>query len=76
MHYTISSLYFIRNQTLFVFKDLDVWTTAIIIAVFRKEFDQYRSEWKLIEEKALKWLKTKDLEGEDVVQEARTFLTT
>lgn len=58
------------------FKDLDVWTTAIIIAVFRKEFDQHRSEWKLIEEKALKWLKTKDLEGEDVVQEAMTFLTT
>lgn len=76
MHYTISYLYFIRNQTLFVFKDLDVWTTAIIIAVFRKEFDQHRSEWKLIEEKALKWLKTKDLEGEDVVQEAMTFLTT
>lgn len=59
-----------------VVKDLDVWTTAIIIAVFRKEFDQHRSEWKLIEEKALKWLKTKDLEGEDVVQEAMTFLTT
>lgn len=59
-----------------VVKDLDVWTTAIIIAFFRKKFDQHKSEWKMIEEKALKWLKTKDLEGKDVVQEAMTFLTT
>lgn len=59
-----------------VVKDLEVWTTSIIIAVFRKEFDQHKSEWKMIEEKALKWLKTKDLEGKDVVQEAMTFLMT
>lgn len=74
LYYVLLILYYKTNPVFF--KDLNVWTTAIIIAVFRKEFDQHKSEWKMIEEKALKWLKTKDLEGKDVVQEAMTFLTT
>ena len=42
---------------------MDVWVTAIVIAFFRKEFVQQKAEWNMIEEKALQWLKTKDLEG-------------
>ena len=54
-----------------------LWTyiTAIVIAFFRKEFAQQEAEWIMIEEKALQWLKTKDLEGKDVIREASDFLS-
>ena len=54
---------------------MDVWVTAIVIAFFRKEFVQQKAEWIMIEEKALQWLKTKDLEGKDVIREASGFLS-
>nr|XP_022326522.1 von Willebrand factor A domain-containing protein 5A-like isoform X3 [Crassostrea virginica] len=57
-----------------VVKDMNVWVTAIVIAFLRKEFVQQKAEWNMIEEKALRWLKTKDLEGKDVIQEASGFL--
>ena len=53
---------------------MNVWVTAIVIAFFRKEFAQQEAEWNMIEKKALQWLKTKDLEGKDVIQEASGFL--
>ena len=54
---------------------MDVWVTAIVITFFRKEFVQQKAEWIMIEEKALQWLKTKDLEGKDVIREASGFLS-
>ena len=51
---------------------MDVWVTAIVIAF---EYEQQKAEWNMIEEKALQWLKTKDLEGKDVIQEASVFLS-
>ena len=53
---------------------MNVWVTAIVIAFFRKEVAQQESEWNMIEKKALQWLKTKDLEGKDVIREASGFL--
>ena len=52
---------------------MDLWVTAIVIAF---ELVQQKSEctWSMIEEKALQWLKTKDLEG-NVIQEASVFLS-
>ncbi|XP_062620576.1 von Willebrand factor A domain-containing protein 5A-like [Saccostrea cucullata] len=57
-------------------QDVNVWTTALAIAFLRKYFMKQRDEWEMIEEKALNWLKTRDVEGKDVVQEAMTFLST
>ncbi|XP_062590026.1 von Willebrand factor A domain-containing protein 5A-like, partial [Saccostrea cucullata] len=57
-------------------QDVNVWTTALAIAFLRKYFINQRDEWEMIEEKALKWLKTRNVEGKDVVQEATTFLST
>ncbi|XP_078314780.1 von Willebrand factor A domain-containing protein 5A-like isoform X2 [Crassostrea virginica] len=58
-----------------VVKDIDVWVTAMVVAFFRKQFAQQKAEWTLVEEKAVNWLKTKDLEGKDVLHEALTFLS-
>ncbi|XP_062620555.1 von Willebrand factor A domain-containing protein 5A-like [Saccostrea cucullata] len=58
-----------------VIKDTDVWATALAIAFLRKEFSAQKNEWEMIEQKAMKWLKTKDMEGKDIVQEAVTFLS-
>ncbi|XP_061169722.1 von Willebrand factor A domain-containing protein 5A-like [Saccostrea echinata] len=59
-----------------VVQDVSVWTTALGIAFLRKYFLKQREEWVIIEEKALNWLKTRDVEGKDVVQEAMKFLST
>ncbi|XP_062620575.1 von Willebrand factor A domain-containing protein 5A-like isoform X2 [Saccostrea cucullata] len=64
----------IKSST--VIQDVSVWTTALAIAFLRKYFMEQRDEWEMIEEKALNWLKTRDVEGKDVVQEAMTFLST
>ena len=53
---------------------MDVWVTAIVNEFFRKKFVKQKAEWNMIKEKALQWLKTKDLEGKDVIQEASGFL--
>ncbi|XP_048773306.2 von Willebrand factor A domain-containing protein 5A-like isoform X2 [Ostrea edulis] len=58
-----------------VVKDTDVWATALAIAFLRKELPDKKDEWEMLVEKALKWLKTKDAEGKDVVQEAMAFLS-
>ncbi|XP_061170037.1 von Willebrand factor A domain-containing protein 5A-like [Saccostrea echinata] len=63
-------------KTSAVVQDISVWTTALAIAFLRKYFLKQRDEWEMIEEKALNWLKTRDVEGKDVVQEAMTFLST
>ncbi|XP_062616958.1 von Willebrand factor A domain-containing protein 5A-like isoform X2 [Saccostrea cucullata] len=57
-------------------QDVNVWTTALAIAFLRKYFMKQKHEWEMIEEKALNWLKTRDVEGKDVVQEAMNFLST
>ena len=74
--YKKSYMYYMTFKAMFLFwiQDMDVWVTAIVIAFFRKEFAQQKAEWNMIEEKALQWLKTKDLEGKDVIQEASGFL--
>ncbi|XP_062578026.1 von Willebrand factor A domain-containing protein 5A-like [Saccostrea cucullata] len=57
-------------------QDVNVWTTALAIAFLRKYFLEQRDEWEMIEEKAFNWLRTRDVEGKDVVQEAMNFLST
>ena len=47
----------------------------MVVAFFRKQFAQQKAEWTMVEEKAENWLKTKDLEGKDVLHEALTFLS-
>ena len=52
---------------------MNVWVTAIVNEFFRKEFVKQKAEWNMIEEKALQWLKTEDLEGKDVIKKHRVF---
>ncbi|XP_048773308.1 von Willebrand factor A domain-containing protein 5A-like isoform X1 [Ostrea edulis] len=59
-----------------VVKDTDLWATALAIAFLRKELPDKKDEWEMLVEKALKWMKTRNAEGKDVVQEAMTFLLT
>ncbi|XP_055997226.1 von Willebrand factor A domain-containing protein 5A-like isoform X3 [Ostrea edulis] len=58
-----------------IVKDTDVWATALAIAFLKKEFPDKKDEWEMIVEKALNWLKTKDTEEKDIVQEAMIFLS-
>jgi hypothetical protein len=53
-----------------------VWATALAVAFLRKEFPDKKDEWEMIVEKALKWLKSRDVEGKDVVQDAMDILST
>ncbi|XP_048774197.1 von Willebrand factor A domain-containing protein 5A-like isoform X3 [Ostrea edulis] len=63
-------------ETSSVVTDKDVWATALAIAFLGKEFPDRKDEWEMLVEKALKWLKTRDTGGKDVVQEAMAFLST
>lgn len=63
------------SPSFFLSKDIDVWVTAMVVAFFRKQFAQQKAEWTMVEEKAVNWLKTKDLEEKDVLHEALTFLS-
>ena len=54
---------------------MDVWVTAIVNEFFRKDFCKTESRVEYDRKKALQWLKTKYLEGKDVIQEASVFLS-
>ncbi|XP_062620573.1 von Willebrand factor A domain-containing protein 5A-like isoform X2 [Saccostrea cucullata] len=58
-----------------VVKDVNVWATALAVAFLRKDWKEQKEEWEMIEEKALIWLRSKDLEGRDVIKDAMAFLT-
>ncbi|XP_061170035.1 von Willebrand factor A domain-containing protein 5A-like [Saccostrea echinata] len=58
-----------------VVKDVNVWATALAIAFLRKDWKEQKAEWEMIEEKALTWLRSKDHEGKDIMQEAMAFLS-
>jgi hypothetical protein len=39
-----------------------IWATLVALAYFKKYYKSHKSEWKLIADKARRWLKTKNIE--------------
>jgi hypothetical protein len=58
-----------------ILQDTDVWATALAIAFLIKEFSDKKDEWEMIVEKAVNWLKSRDMEGRDIMQDAMDFLS-
>jgi hypothetical protein len=45
----------------------DVFATALAIAILRKRFSARERQWKMIERKALKWLRTQGVDSEGMI---------
>ncbi|XP_071167544.1 von Willebrand factor A domain-containing protein 5A-like isoform X2 [Mytilus edulis] len=46
----------------------NIWCTAIVVAFLEKNFSKRKSEWEMINNKAIKWLTSQDREGKGVTQ--------
>lgn len=54
-------------------KDLDVWSTALVLSYFELKCADIKEEWEMIKMKATQWMSKQDLEGhsvDDVVKQA------
>ena len=45
------------------FQNEEAWSTALVITILRKRFDDAKAEWTLIEAKAMAWLQGQKLES-------------
>jgi len=52
----------------------EIWGTLVALAYLRKNYGSNKDEWKLVERKSIKWLKSLAIPIEESVQKATEFL--
>ncbi|CAG9313321.1 unnamed protein product [Blepharisma stoltei] len=52
----------------------DIWGTLVALAYLRKNYGSNKDEWKLVERKSIKWLKSSAIPIEESIQKAIEFL--
>ena len=58
-------------------KDLDVWSTALVLSYFELKCADVKEEWEMIKMKATQWMSKQDLKGrsvDDLVKQAGQIL--